>query len=112
VSAHAHTGEVEGQHVIIPDDEILTGGTIIAAARIALDRGARSVTAACVHPILAGRAAEKICASDIEELVVTDTIPLPEGKQDPKITVLTVAPLIGEAIVRIHTGQSVGELFQ
>ena len=112
VSAHALIGEVEGQHVIIPDDEILTGGTILAAARIALDRGARSVTAAGVHGILAGRAAEKICASDIEELVVTDTIPLPADKQNPKITVLTVAPLIGEAIVRIHTGQSVGELFQ
>ena len=112
VSALSLIGEVDGRHVLIADDEILTGGTILAAARIALDRGARSVTAACIHPILSGGAAAKICGSDIEELVVTDTIPLPPEKRDPKITVLTVAPLIGEAITRIHTGQSVGELFQ
>jgi ribose-phosphate pyrophosphokinase len=55
---------------------------------------------------------QRICGSEIEELVVTDTIPLPESKQDPKITTLTIAPMIGEAITRIHTGQSVGELFQ
>jgi ribose-phosphate pyrophosphokinase len=89
-----------------------TGGTLLAAAQIALTRGARSVTAACVHPILSDRAVARICGSEIEELVVTDTIPIPDIKRDAKITVLTVAPLIGEAITRIHTGQSVGELFQ
>ena len=112
VSANALIGDVAGQDVIVPDDEILTGGTILAAARIALDRGARSVTAACVHPILSDRAAEKICESDIQELVVTDTIPLPPSKRDKKITVLSVASLLGEAITRIHTGQSMGPLFQ
>ncbi len=112
VSALSLIGEVDGRHVLIADDEIDTGGTVLAAARIALDRGARSVTAACVHPILSDRAAEKICASEIQELVVTDTIPLPPQKRHEKITVLSVAPLIGEAITRIHTGQSVGELFQ
>jgi ribose-phosphate pyrophosphokinase len=105
-------GEVEGMDVIIPDDEILTGGTIIAAARIATERGARSVTAACVHPILSGDAVNKICNSEIKELVVTDTIPVPPHKRHEKITVLTVAPLLGEAIMRIHNGTSVGELFQ
>jgi ribose-phosphate pyrophosphokinase len=113
ISSMALIGDVEGRDVIIPDDEILTGGTIIAAARIARENGARRVTAACVHPILADHAVEKICDDGlIEELVVTDTIPLPPQKQRDKITVLTVAPLIGEAITRIHTGQSVGELFQ
>jgi len=112
VSALSLIGEVQGRHVLIADDEIDTGGTILAAAKIALDRGAKSVTAACVHPILSGQAVQRICGSDIEELVVTDTIPLPASKHDPKITVLTVAPMIGEAITRIHTGQSVGELFQ
>jgi ribose-phosphate pyrophosphokinase len=112
VSAAALIGDVDGQHVIIPDDEILTGGTILAAARIALERGAKSVTAACVHPILSDRAVEKICGSEIRELVVTDTIPLPPQKQHEKITVLTVAPMLGDAITRIHTGRSVGELFQ
>jgi ribose-phosphate pyrophosphokinase len=106
-------GEVEGRHVIIPDDEILTGGTIIAAARIARDNGAKSVTAACVHPILSDNAVEKICGGDlIERLVVTDTIPLTSPKMHDKITVLSVAPMLGDAITRIHTGQSVGALFQ
>jgi ribose-phosphate pyrophosphokinase len=113
ISSMALIGDVEGRHVIIPDDEILTGGTIVAAARIARENGAKSVTAACVHPILSERAVERICDDGlIEELVVTNTIPLPPHKQRDKITVLDVAPLLGEAITRIHTGQSVGELFQ
>ena len=113
ISSMALIGDVAGQHVIIPDDEILTGGTIVAAARIACDNGAKSVTAACVHAILSDNAVGKICGSDmIEELVVTDTIPLPPAKSHDKITVLSVAPMLGDAITRIHTGQSVGELFQ
>ena len=89
ISSMALIGDVAGRNVIIPDDEILTGGTILAAAKLALERGARSVTAACVHPILSDRAVEKICGSEIQELVVTDTIPLPPQKQHEKITVLT-----------------------
>jgi ribose-phosphate pyrophosphokinase len=112
VSALSLIGDLEGRDVIVADDEILTGGTVLAAAQIAVDHGARSVTAACVHPILSGRAVELICESDIRELVVTDTIPLPPQKRNDKITVLSVAPLLGEAITRIHTGSSVGELFQ
>ena len=113
ISSMALIGEVRGRHVIIPDDEILTGGTIVAAARIARDNGAKSVTAACVHPILSDNAVAKICEGDlIEELVVTDTVPLPDAKSHEKITVLTVAPMLGDAITRIHTGQSVGALFQ
>ncbi len=113
ISSMALIGDVAGRHVIIPDDEILTGGTILAAARIACDNGAKSVTAACVHPILSDNAVGKICGSDlIEELVVTDTIPLPLEKLHNKITVLSVAGMLGDAITRIHTGQSVGALFQ
>jgi ribose-phosphate pyrophosphokinase len=113
ISSMALIGDVDGRDVIIPDDEILTGGTIIAAARIARENGARSVTAACVHPILSDHAVEKICDDSlIERLVVTDTIPLPPHKRRDKITVLSLAPLLGEAITRIHTGQSIGELFQ
>jgi ribose-phosphate pyrophosphokinase len=105
-------GEVADRDIFIIDDEIDTGGTILSAASIALSRGARSVTAACVHAILSGNAAERICGSDaIEELVVTDTIPLQDGQLHPKITTLSVAPLLGEAISRIHSGRSVGELF-
>ena len=113
ISSMALIGDVAGRHVIIPDDEILTGGTILAAARIACDNGAKSVTAACVHPILSDDAVSKICGSDlIEELVVTDTIPLPPEKMHDKITVLSVAGMLGDAITRIHTGQSVGALFR
>jgi ribose-phosphate pyrophosphokinase len=112
VAAQTLIGEVNGREVFIIDDEIDTGGTIMSAAEIALAHGARSVTVACVHGILSGRAVERICGSDaIEELVLTDTIPLPQSKHHPKITILTIAPLLGEAIARINSGRSVGELF-
>jgi ribose-phosphate pyrophosphokinase len=112
VNAQNLIGEVDGRNILIIDDEIDTGGTIRSAANIALSRGARSVTVACIHPILSGNAVERLCGSDsIEELVVTDTIPLGPEKQHPKITVLPLSPLFGEAISRIHSGRSVGELF-
>jgi ribose-phosphate pyrophosphokinase len=112
VNAQNLIGDVDGRNVLIIDDEIDTGGTIRSAADIALSRGARSVTVACIHPILSGKAVERLCGSDsIEELVVTDTIPLGPEKQHPKITVLPLSPLFGEAISRIHSGRSVGELF-
>ncbi len=112
VAAQALIGDVRGSNVLIVDDEIDTGGTIMSAAEIALQNGALSARVACIHPILARNAAERVCGSDmIEEMVCTDTIPLPPEKQHPKITVLSVAPLLGEAISRIHSGRSVGELF-
>jgi ribose-phosphate pyrophosphokinase len=109
-SALALMGDVNGMDVIIPDDEILTGGTIVAASRIAFERGARSVVTACVHPILSGDSVHRICDGDIKQLVVTDTIPLPPHKQHPKITVLSIADMLANAITRIHTGESIGEL--
>jgi ribose-phosphate pyrophosphokinase len=113
ISSMALIGEVDNRHVIIPDDEILTGGTIIAAAKVARENNVKSVTAACVHPILSDRAVEKICDDGlIEELVVTDTIPLASTKQRDKITTLSVAPLLGDAITRIHTGEGVSDLFR
>jgi ribose-phosphate pyrophosphokinase len=111
-SAAALIGDVEGRDVIISDEEILTGGTIVAAVNIAHANGARSITVASVHPVLSGGAAQRICGLPIQELVVTDTIPIPPEKQDPKMHVLSVAPLFGDAIGRIHSGQSVGALFQ
>ena len=112
VVASTLIGEVKDRNVLIMDDEIDTGGTIMAAANIAFERGARSVTVACVHPILSRNAVQRICESDIDELVVTDTIPLPAEKHHEKITPLTLAPLLGEAITRTSSGRSVGELFQ
>ena len=105
-------GEVRGRQAIMIDDEILTGRTLVEGAAMLKEQGATAVYAGVTHAILSGRATEHIQESPIEELVVTDTIPLSPEKRVPKITVLSIAPLIGEAIKRIHTGHSVGELFQ
>ncbi len=112
VTAHNLIGDVAGRRVIVVDDEIDTGGTILLAAQTALARGAKSVVLACVHGILSGDSAQRICDSDVEELVLTDTIPLPEAKRHKKISVISLAPLLADAITRINSGRSVGELFQ
>ncbi len=104
-------GDVAGRHCIIVDDEIATGGTVFEATEFLLRAGARSVEAAVVHPVLSGRAIERLLASPLERLIVTDTIPLPPEKRDPKIEVLSVAPLLAEAIARIHDGRSVSGVF-
>jgi ribose-phosphate pyrophosphokinase len=104
-------GEVKDRTVLIVDDEVLTGGTLVATAEVVKEHGAREVYAVATHPILAGDAISRIEQSPIQELVFTDTIPLPPEKRLSNMTVLTVAPLLGEAIRRIHTGQSVGALF-
>ncbi len=100
-------GSVEDASVILIDDEIDTASSITQAAQLCLDRGARAIYAACTHPVLSGPAIERLITSPIQELVVTDTIPLPPEKRIDKITVLSVAPLLGESIQRIHTGASV-----
>ena len=105
-------GEVEGMRALIVDDEIDTGTTIINAAETLKDRGVTDIYMACTHPVLSGSAAELLAAAPIKQLVVTDTIPISAEKHVPQIEVLSIAPLIGEAISRIHTGSSVGELFQ
>jgi ribose-phosphate pyrophosphokinase len=94
------------------DDEVLTGSTLLQGAELLLERRARGVCAACTHALLPDSASQRLHESPIEELVVTDSVPLTPQKQLEKITVLSLAPLIGEAISRIHTGKSVGELFQ
>jgi ribose-phosphate pyrophosphokinase len=104
-------GEVKDRAVLIVDDEVLTGGTLVATAEVVIEKGATAAYAAATHPILAGDAVARIATSPIEEIVFTDTIPVPPEKMLPSMTVLSVAPLLGEAISRIHTGNSVGELF-
>jgi ribose-phosphate pyrophosphokinase len=99
-------------NTLIVDDEVDTGSTLVATVDMLLQHGAVDVYACCTHAVLSGEAVQRIEESPIKELVVTDTIPLPPVKRLPKITVLSLAPLLGEAIRRIHTGQSVGELFQ
>jgi len=105
-------GTVEGRHALIVDDEIDTGSSIMQAARLVHELGARDVYACSVHGVLSGPAIERLAASDICELVVTDTIPQPPEKHLPIITVLSVAELFAGAIERIHEGRSVAELFR
>lgn len=105
-------GEVEGKDTIILDDMIDTGGTIIQAASGLKNKGARQVVSACTHAVLSGSAAENINESDIKELIVTDTIPFDSKKERcKKLTVLSIASLLGEAIKRIHEESSISSLF-
>ncbi|MDO8614434.1 MAG: ribose-phosphate pyrophosphokinase [Dehalococcoidia bacterium] len=104
-------GEVQGLRAVVVDDEIDTAGTLLETMEALLQAGAREVAACCTHAVLSGQAPERLEQSALKELVVTDTIALPVEKRLPNITVLSVAPLLGEAIRRIHTGQSVGALF-
>jgi ribose-phosphate pyrophosphokinase len=112
VEAVGMIGDVKDCPVLIVEDEINTGGTIVESVRTLRDKGASSVYVACTHPILSGNASQRLADAEIDELVVTDTVPIADGKRLPNMTVITLAPLLGEAIRRIHTGQSVGELFQ
>lgn len=104
-------GNVEGKTAILIDDIIDTAGTITLAANALKEAGAKEVYASCTHPVLSGPAIERIQNSQIKELVITNTIPLPPEKQIDKIKVLSVAPLIGEAIIRVHEKLSVSKLF-
>ena len=104
-------GEVEGKTCIMIDDIIDTAGTITLASKALKEKGAKAVYAACTHPVLSGPAIERLQASAIEELIVSDTIALPPEKKIDIIKVLSVAPLIGEAIIRIHERLSISKLF-
>ncbi len=104
-------GDVAGCPALIVDDEIQTGGTLVEGIALLRERGATAVYAGVTHAILSGSAVTRVAESSLKELVVTDTVPLLPEKRISKIKVLSVAPLIGEAIARIHTGRSVGELF-
>jgi ribose-phosphate pyrophosphokinase len=94
------------------DDMIDTGGSVVQGAEALLRRGAVSVIAACTHPVFSGNAPQRLAESPIEKVICTDTIPVPPHKQFDKLVRLSVAPLLGEAIKRIHNDESVSELFQ
>jgi ribose-phosphate pyrophosphokinase len=105
-------GDVEGCIALTVDDEIDTAGTLVGVVDTLLVRGAREVYACATHPILSSPAVSRITASKVKQVVVTDTVPVNGDKKVDKITVLSMASLLGEAIRRIHTGQSVGALFE
>ena len=105
-------GDVKGMNAIIYDDEIDTAATLMDAVKVIKERGARDIYACATHAVFSDPAIERIKASPIKEVVVTNTIPIPPEKMLPQITILSVGPLIGEVIRRIHLGLSVGELFE
>ena len=105
-------GSVEGSNALLVDDEILTGGTMVSAAALLKEKGALDVYCCAVHPLLSGAASERLRNSELKEIVVTDTLPVPQEKQFGDLKVLSVASLLGEAIHRIHSGLSVGAMFE
>ena len=104
-------GDLEGKDVLIIDDMIDTAGTTVSAAQAAMDKGAKSVTAAATHGVLSDPAIDRLKEAPIKELIITDTISLKKEKQLPNMKIVSVANVFGEAIKRIHNGESVSALF-
>ncbi|UCH43922.1 MAG: ribose-phosphate pyrophosphokinase [Dehalococcoidales bacterium] len=104
-------GEVKDRPALIVDDEIDTAGSMVNVVSILLERGASEIYACCTHPVFSGPAIQRLDSCPVREVTVTDTIPICNDKRIDKIGVLPIGPLLGEAIKRIHTGQSVGALF-
>ncbi|MGQ9497401.1 MAG: ribose-phosphate diphosphokinase [Desulfotomaculales bacterium] len=104
-------GPVGGQTAVIVDDIIDTAGTIVKAAEALLQFGARAVYVCCTHPVLSGPAVKRLAESPVQEVIVTNTIPVGREKAIDKIKILSVAPLLGEAIIRVHEDLSVSKLF-
>ena len=105
-------GEVQGMCALTVDDEIDTAGSLVGVVNTLIENGASDVYACCTHPIFSNQAVHLIASSPVKEVVVTDTVPVTGNKKLDKITVLPVASLIGEAIHRIHTGLSIGAMFE
>lgn len=105
-------GDIKGRSCILVDDEIASGGTLLRATELLLERGAREVCGVATHAVLSGRAVERIQSSPITEVIVTDTIPIPQDKRIDKLKVISVARLLADAIRSIHDGTSVSALFR
>ena len=104
-------GELKGKNVLIIDDMIDTAGTTVSAAIAAIDKGANSVIAVATHGVLSGEAIERLDSAPIDKIIVTDTIFVDDNKQISKMHIVSVADVFGEAIKRIHRGESVSALF-
>jgi len=105
-------GEVDGMRALTVDDEIDTAGSLVGVVNALMKQGATEIYVCCTHPVFSGPAIQRISESPVKEVVVADTIPVNNDKKLNKITVLSIASLIGEAIHRIHTGLSVGAMFE
>jgi ribose-phosphate pyrophosphokinase len=106
------SGDVRSRDCVVLEDIISTGGTIVEVARTLRAHGARRVVIACTHAVLAAGAVDRLREAPIDEVVVTNSIPVPAESREPPVTVLSVAPLLAEAIVRVHENRSVSELFR
>jgi ribose-phosphate pyrophosphokinase len=107
-------GDVQGRDVIIVDDEVDTGGSIVQAVNVVKNNGARDVYLAFIHPIFSKNATERLAALPIKHVITTDTVAIPEEKMKPlegRVTILSIASMLGEVIRRAHEGRSVGEMF-
>jgi len=102
---------VRGKDVIIVDDEVDTAGSVSDAVRIVKENGAADVYLSFVHAVLSGPAVDRLRALPIKEIVTTNTVPIPESKRLPNMKILSVAPLLGEVMRRIHEAVSVGQMF-
>jgi ribose-phosphate pyrophosphokinase len=108
----AIVGDVDGKHVIVIDDEIANAGTIVEVLRRLRERHVKRIIVACTHGLFTGKAIERLRAQpDIDEIVTTDTVPVPRDRRLPNMTILSVAPLLAETIRRVHVGESVSRLF-
>jgi len=104
-------GEVKGRVALTVDDEIATAGSLVSTVSALEERGVKETYACCTHPIFSGPAIQRIASCPVKEVAVTDTVPVAGDKKSDKITVLPIAPLLGEAIHRIHTGLSIGAMY-
>jgi ribose-phosphate pyrophosphokinase len=105
-------GDVDGRRCVLVDDMIDTGGTISSAANLLEERGAADVTIAATHPLLSGSAVERLAESNVREVVVTNTLPIPDEKRWDRLTVISIAPIIAEAIKAVFEDTSVSEIFR
>jgi ribose-phosphate pyrophosphokinase len=112
VEVRAVVGDIKGKNVFFFDDEIARGTSLLEAVKLIQDFGVQDIYVGATHGVLTGDAVERLSSSPLRQVVITNTVPLPPEKRSPKIVQLSVAPLFGEAIRRIHTGESVSEIFE
>jgi ribose-phosphate pyrophosphokinase len=110
-SALSIIGDVTDANVLLVDDEVLTGGSVVNAVNILREAGAQDIYLAFTHGLLAGEAAERLESANLKEIILTNTVPVPEEKRLENMTILSIAPMLSEVIRRAHEGRSVGELF-